>query len=127
MCLRRPVVRRGRTMRTLVPLLVLLTACAQDPIVDKRGVDERQFNQDLADCQAYAAQVNTAGEAAKHGAVGAAVGGAVGAIIGDSGTAGRVAGVGAVTQGTSGAAKAEDRKERVIQNCLRGRGYRVLG
>ena len=114
-------------MRMLVPFMLVLTACAQDPIVDKRGVDERQFNQDLAECQEYAAQVNTAGEAAKHGAIGAAVGGAVGAILGDSSTAGRVAGVGAVTKGTTGAAKAEDRKERVIHNCLRGRGYRVLG
>ncbi|UWN48935.1 hypothetical protein ASALC70_01125 [Alcanivorax sp. ALC70] len=49
------------------------------------------------------------------GAVGGAViGGVLGAIFGNSGTAGRMAG------------DAQQEKEQVLKNCMRGRGYRVL-
>jgi outer membrane lipoprotein SlyB len=114
-------------MRKLLPLLLLLTACAEDPIVDMRGVDERQYQNDLAECRDYAAQVNTGKEAVKHGAAGAAVGAVVGAVIGDHRTAERVAGVGAVTGSSKGISRAEKRKQTVIFNCLRGRGYKILG
>lgn len=113
--------------RYLWLLLVPLAGCANDPIVDMRGVDPARLDQDLAECRAYAAQVNTPAEAAKHGGIGAAVGGAIGAIIGDSGTAGKGAGIGAVSGATKGAGRAEQRKERVVRNCLKGRGYKVLG
>lgn len=108
-------------------LPVLLVACAHEPIVDTKGVDQVKYGQDLAECRDYAQQVSTAGEAGKHGAVGAVVGGAIGAIIGDSTSAARGAGVGAVSGVTKGGYRAEQRKERVVFNCLRGRGYKVLG
>ncbi len=107
---------------------IVLTGCAnRTPIVDTRGIDEVAYQKDLAECQQYAEQVNTGEEAAKHGAIGAATGAVLGAIIGNSGTASRGAGVGAVTGSMRGGQKAEHRKEHVIYNCLRGRGYRVLG
>ncbi len=107
--------------------LGLLAGCANDPIVDMRGVDQAQFDADLAECRSYAAQVKTGEQAVTEGAIGAAVGSVIGAVIGDGDLAQRGAGVGAVTGTTQGAAKAQNRKEQVLFNCLRGRGYRVLG
>jgi len=116
-------------MKRVLPLLSLLLAagCAHDPIVDMQGVNRQQYQQDLMECKQYAAQVNTAGEAAKRGAIGAAVGGILGAIVGDHRTAQKVGGVGAVSGAAHGTERAEHRKERVIINCLKGRGYKVLG
>lgn len=111
----------------MIGAAALLSACAQAPIIDRQGVSEEQYQRDYADCQQYAAQVNTGGEAAKGGAIGAAIGGALGAVVGNSGTAARGAGVGAISGAAKGSNRAERRKETVLYNCLRGRGYRVLG
>ena len=108
-------------------MLFRSSACAHEPIIDRRGIDEARYEQDLAECRAYAEEVNTAEETAKGGAVGAAVGGVLGAVIGDRGTAGRGAGIGATTGGTRGFSEAEQRKQRVLYRCMAGRGYRVLG
>lgn len=105
----------------------LLAGCAQHPIVDMKGVDQEQYRQDLAECEQYARQVSTGEEVAKHAVIGAAVGGAIGAVVGDSRTAERIAGAGAISGSTKGAARAEQRKDRVVFNCLKGRGYKVLG
>lgn len=114
-------------MKKLLPLLLLLGGCAHDPIVDMQGVNRQQYRQDLMECKQYAAQVNTARAAATRGAIGAAVGGVIGAIVGDHHTAQKIGGVGAVSGTARGAQKAENRKERVLKNCLKGRGYKVLG
>jgi len=107
---------------------MLLSSCAtQDLIVDKKGVDEDAYQQDLAECRVYAAEINTGRQAVERGAAGAVLGGVVGAIVGDRHTAGRIAGVGAVGGTVKGAGQAEQRKQRVVSNCLRGRGYKVLG
>ena len=107
--------------------VVLLAGCASDPIIDRKGVDERAYQQDLAECRAYAAEVDTTSETIKGGAVGAAVLGTVGAIFGDSNRAERGAGAGAVLGGSRGMTEAEERKERILYRCMKGRGYRVLG
>ncbi len=107
---------------------LLLTSCAsQDVIVDRKGLDDRQFQQDLVECQAYAEEVRTGTEVLRQGAIGAALGGAIGAVAGNRRTAERAAGVGAVSGAAGGALGAEHRKEHIVHNCLRGRGYRVLG
>jgi outer membrane lipoprotein SlyB len=113
--------------KMLLLFLLVLAGCAHNPIVDMQGVNRRQYRQDLTECRQYAEQVNVAGETATHGAAGAAVGAALGAIVGDHRTAQKIGGVGAVTGATRGAKKARHRKERVMRNCLRGRGYKVLG
>lgn len=114
-------------MKKLMAVLLLLGGCAHDPIVDMHGVDRGQYQQDLGECRQYAAQVNTARESATRGAIGAAVGGVLGAIVGDHRTAQKVGGVGAVSGAAKGAERAEQRKNRVLMNCLKGRGYKVLG
>ena len=107
--------------------MFMMAGCAHDPIIDMRGVDERKFRQDLADCRGYANQVNVAESATKEAAIGAAVGGLIGAAIGDSDTAERIGGAAAVGGAGEGAASAEKRKKRVLHRCMIGRGYRVLG
>jgi len=71
-------------------------------VVDKQGIDEAQYQQDLTDCRAVADEVSTGRDAAE-GAGG-------GAVIGAAGKAG----------------DAEQEKSQVVKNCMRGRGYRVL-
>jgi len=118
---------RKHDVRALIPVVVLsLAGCsgASGPIIDTKGVDMAQYQRDLAECQAYAAQVSTGSAVAKGAAGGAAVGAAIGAIAG--GGAGKGAGIGAVTGGAQSARISDREKSQVVSNCLRGRGYRVL-
>ena len=111
----------------LISLPLFLMGCANEPIVDRRGVDEEDYQDDLAECRSYAYQVDTPGETAKAGAIGVAIGATVGAIVGDSHDAEKGAGIGAVVGGSKGFRKAEDRKEKVLYRCMKSRGYRVFG
>ena len=116
--------------RSLVYLLIaVLGACrATDdrPIVDMQGVNRAQYDADLAQCQAYADEVQAGREVTRGAIGGAVVGGAIGAAVGNSNTAQRAAGAGAVAGAARGAGSAVREREMVIRNCLRGRGYRVL-
>ena len=72
--------------------------------------------------------MNTGKTIAKRGTRGAVmIGGAIGAIVGDGSSAAKGAGVGAVAGSARGSREAENKKTQVIQNCLQGRGYKVLG
>ena len=95
-------------------------------IIDTQGVDMQQYRYDMEDCQGYATQVPVAGKAAKTAAGGAVLGGVLGAIVGNSSTAAKGAGVGAVTGAVKGTSSGYKERQRVVKNCLRGRGYRVL-
>ena len=111
---------------TILGASLFLGACASQPIIDTAGKSMARYDEDLAECQAFARQVNTAGKVAGSAATGAAVGAAVGAIVGDSDTAARGAGVGATTGVVKGAARSQQERQRVVHNCLRNRGYAVL-
>ena len=118
---------------TSFALLVVLAGCAQSyqPVVDTKGVDTAKYQQDLFECRQYAERVSPVGEAATGGLMGAAGGAALGAIIGAfTGSAGTGAAVGAATGGAVGAGAGGvtgvSEQQRIIDNCLRGRGYNVL-
>lgn len=98
------------------------------PIVDMKGVNAYQYEQDLQECSTYADEVNVAGKTVGGAAAGAAVGAAVGAIWdGHNGnSAGRGAATGAVVGGAGGVGSGVAERSQVVKNCLRGRGYRVL-
>lgn len=120
-------------MRTLaIPALMLLAAgCTSDPIVDMRGVDQESYASDLAACREYADQVDIASGAAGGTAIGAAGGAALGAVLGaitgDPGTGAALGAVsGGATGGVSGGGSRASRKDRIVRNCLRQRGYAVL-
>ena len=117
-------------MRSKTSVLLMLTAalaaCASDPIIDPKGVNTAQYNQDLAECRVLADQVATGKQAAGGAAAGAVVGAVVGAAVGNSDTAQRAAGAGATLGAAKGTGRAMNERERVVRNCLRGRGYNVL-
>ena len=85
---------RGNALAAL-----LTTACAsfKRVVVDKQGIDEAQYQQDLTDCRAVADEVSTGRDSSE--------GAASGAVIGAAGEAG----------------DAEQEKSQVVKNCVRGR------
>ncbi|MDY3331666.1 MAG: glycine zipper family protein [Pelistega sp.] len=105
-----------------------LAACSSyRPIVDSKGQDMTRYEQDLKECQALADQVSPTGNAALGAGISAALGAAIGAIAGNSSSAAIGAGIGAVSGGAGGGLSGADKQKSVIQQCLAGRGYRVLG
>lgn len=110
----------------VVFLLLATAACAskQQVIIDPAGVDMGKYQQDLTECQQISEQVEQ--KAAGGAVAGAVVGGLVGAALGNSGTAGRMAGAGAVVGGASGVGATQQEKDQVVKNCMRNRGYSVL-
>lgn len=115
-----------------LPFFVLIAACSavkdpSGPIVDMQGVDAKQYEIDLADCQGYADEVKIGKHAAGGAAAGAAVGAVAGAVSGANKTGiGQAAGIGGVYGGTMTGVSAVHESRHVVRECLRGRGYRVL-
>jgi outer membrane lipoprotein SlyB len=105
--------------------LILLSGCSSTsgPIIDTKGVSMARYEADLADCQGYSEQVHIERGVAKGAVAGSAVGAATGAVVGD---VGQGAGVGAIAGAAKSAQRGEREKSQVVNNCLRGRGYRVL-
>jgi len=110
---------------------IALSGCASQSdnggiIIDKKHVDIHAYRQDLRECQTYASEVNGGAKVAKSAGTAAVVGGAIGAIFGNSQTAVRSAGAGAVAGTAKGVNAVSREKEQVVKRCLRGRGYQVL-
>ena len=116
----------------ILPLLSLASCgsiedlSGNNPIIDTQGVNMARYDADLAQCEAYADEVAIAQKAGAGAVSGAVVGGVLGAIVGNSDTAQRGAGIGAVGGGARGVGQGIQERERVIKRCLIGRGYRVL-
>lgn len=110
----------------LVTLMLLAGCSSQRIIIDQQGTDMSMYDRDLAECNTYAEQVPTGTEVARGAVGGAVIGGVVGAIVDNSRTAGRLAGAGSVTGAVRGSNNAKNEKDRVVKNCLRNRGYKVL-
>jgi hypothetical protein len=119
----------------LATAMATLAGCAQSyqPVVDTRGHDTARYQQDLYECRQYAEQTSPVQDAAVGGLGGAAAGAALGAITGalvGGVSAGSGAAFGAATGGAlgvgAGAYSGVNEQQRIIDNCLRGRGYNVL-
>lgn len=113
--------------------LGLLASCRQveeitgnRPIVDTKGIDLEAYEADLQECYVFADEVEAGRKVATGAATGAVVGGVIGAAAGNSETAKRGAGVGAASGTLGGASSAMQERQRVVRNCLTGRGYLVL-
>lgn len=118
------------TMKCLLLTAVLLSAIAactttREIIIDEKGVNMNRYDNDLAECESYAEQVATGKKAVRGAGSGAVIGGAVGGVIRSRGV-GEGAAVGAIGGGAKGLDQGEREQVRVVKNCLRGRGYRVL-
>ena len=115
-------------------MVLFLSACAsgyrygapEKVIIDTLGVDLAQYQVDLADCEQYAAQINVANRTVEGAVGGAVVGGVLGAVVGNSDTAERSAGAGAVLGGVKSNKRSRHKQDMVVRKCLKGRGYRVL-
>jgi outer membrane lipoprotein SlyB len=119
----------------MLVIATLLSACAgadYRPVVDMRGHTATAYDADLAACQqtARGARNNAsiaegAGIATLGGAALGAVGGAIGGNAGLGAGAGALAGL--VGGGGYKEAQTENREEAIVKNCMRARGYNVLG
>ena len=114
--------------RLLIAASAVLGACAAnpDPIIDMKGVDRDQYEEDWAECEAYTEEVLVAQGVAKGAGLGAAIGAAAGAIGGNSSDVAESAGYGALYGGTRSGLDADRMQQDVFKRCMRGRGYRVL-
>lgn len=130
-----PATRPNRFRGRLAPLLAalvaavgLLSACAAyRPVVDMRDVTNRgQYEQDLADCQNYAAPVSPGASAGAGAVFGAILGAAVGAAVGDHELALEAARFGAIEGAVAGGVAGADTEVQIVRNCMSGRGYLVL-
>lgn len=110
---------------TAMVLATVLSGCLShpEPLIDTQGVNMVQLERDLETCENYGDQVRIEKGVARGAGAGGAVGAASGAVLGDVGTG---AALGAIGGGSRSAQIGEREKSRVVKNCLRGRGYRVL-
>ncbi|MBV1896901.1 MAG: glycine zipper family protein [Rhodobacteraceae bacterium] len=115
-----------------IPIVFLAAACTNSgssytPVID--GPVGPNYNADLSQCQALAASGATVDErTAGSVATGAAVAGASSVIWNDnSNNLGEAAAVGAVAGLTADLIQKNSDREAIVKNCMRGRGYNVVG
>ena len=114
--------------------LCFIVGCAQTDlsdrndiaIIDTRGVDESVFKKDYSECSDFAKNIDLTERTLKQGAVAGATGAAVGAIIGGEETAKKIGGSAAVLNAVEANLDGRSEQAKIIKNCLRGRGYKVL-
>jgi uncharacterized protein YcfJ len=109
---------------------LLVSGCAVEqyhPLVDS-GVSKGSYEADLAECQQLAAQRPAAAQAAGGAAVGAVLGGLLAAAVGLRGSdVARVAAWGAANGGINGAVYGSVEQRAIVDNCMDGRGYNLVG
>ena len=105
----------------------VIAGCAAhpDPIIDTKGVDPELLAEDWQECEAYTEEIDIATGVGKGAALGGAVGAATGAVS-NRRDVDEAAGIGAIYGGTRSGLDADEAKQKVFKNCMRGRGYRVL-
>jgi hypothetical protein len=117
-----------------LPLVILIAACANSganyvPIID--GPLGENYSNDLAQCQGIAASPPAVdGSTAGAAATGAGVAAASSAIFNGTGSGnniGEAAAVGAIIGVTGNAIQKNQQREVIVRNCMRGRGYNVVG
>lgn len=111
--------------------IFLLSACAETytPVVDMKGVDGQKYQQDLYECRQYASQIDIVGSVSADSALAAAGGVATNESLGKlSNNPGTSASLGTDQNGFSHSNGAQNgpRQITIINNCLMGRGYRIL-
>lgn len=115
-----------------LPLIFTIAACANSganytPVID--GPVGPNYGNDLAQCQALAASQSTFdNNAGASAATGAGVAAATTAVFNNTGNNVRDAAIlGAAAGLTSSAIQGNANKESIVANCMRGRGYNVVG
>ena len=114
--------------------LCIAIGCAQNDlsdrndiaIIDTRGVDESVFKKDYSECSDFAKNIDLTDRTLRQGAVAVATGAALGAIIGGEEAAKKIGGSAAVLNAVEANLDGRNEQAKIIKNCLRGRGYKVL-
>lgn len=113
----------------LISLGLFTAACSDSPytpIVD--GPQGAQFQSDLAACRQVSLQLENTNDGRTGGAI---VGGLVGAADADDGDelGGLVAGalIGGAIGSAEESSEIQDARDRIVFNCMRGRGHNVVG
>ena len=119
---------RTTTTILLTCIVAFSAGCAAhpDPIIDMKGVDQEEFDQDWAECESYTDEVLVSRGVAKGAGLGASIGAVAGAIGGNSSDVAEGAATGALYGGTSSGLDADYENREVFKRCMHGRGYRVL-
>ncbi len=113
-----------------LPVVLVAAACANSganytPILD--GPQTPAYRADLAACQNLARnQKQFDQETIGAAALGAGAGAVLGEVD-DEGNALEGAIVGALAGGAAGAVNANEQRQAIVIECLRGRGHRVVG
>ena len=122
----------NRKLFLIIPALLAAGACTNtganyQPIID--GPIGPNYNVDLQQCQQLAAsQASVDGSTAGNAAIGAAGAAAVTGIVQDSSdNLGRAAAAGALIGAGADVYAKNQNKEVIVRNCMRGRGYNVVG
>jgi len=120
----------------LIAGLLSMSACSMaehyTPVVDMQGVNSSKYASALETCRGYARQVDVIGDSltgvAAGGLGGAMLGSALGAVGGSPGNGAAVgASIGGAGYGGTIYQNAQQRQIRIINNCLKKRGFYVLG
>jgi len=127
----------------LLLMLVVAAGCGnQKPVLYPnqtfKTVGETQAQNDIAECQRFAAEhvnSNKSGDVAKSTAIGGGVGAVIGVVGGAvTGNAGRGAAVGAATGATGGliqglfkSSEPSPLYKSFVEKCLQEKGYQVAG
>jgi len=121
-------VMRTTTTILLTFLMAVVAGCAAhpDPIIDMKGVDQDEFDQDWAECESYTDEVLVSRGITKGAGLGAAIGAAAGAIGGNSSDVAEGAAFGGLYGGVESGLDADREKQYVFKRCMSGRGYYVL-
>ena len=95
-------------------------------IIDTRGVDMDVYRNDLLDCSSFSKNIDVTERIIEKGALSGVTGAAVGAILGGKEGAQKIGGSAGILSAVEGNIEARYEQSKIIKNCLRGRGYKVL-
>ena len=95
-------------------------------IIDTRGVDMDVYRNDLLDCSSFSKNIDVTERTIEEGALSGVTGAAVGAILGGEEGAKKIGGSAGILGAVEGNIEARYEQSKIIKNCLRGRGYKVL-
>ena len=95
-------------------------------IIDTRGVDMDVYRNDLIECASFSENIDVTERTIEESALSGVTGAAVGAIIGGKEGAKKIGGSAGILGAVEGNIEARYEQSKIIKNCLRGRGYKVL-
>ena len=114
-------------MKRVICILLFLSGCVHQPVIDTKGVNMAQYDIDLKECQAFADQKKPAANAAVGAVGGAILGAAITSLLGGSRQMRNTNSMAGALGGAAGAGgRTIASQKRIVYRCMAGRGYNVL-